>query len=107
MKSTVLNDTLLCSRAPPGEDIMELPLYDQVCEDKAAHHTPVVAQQPFPHPPSGNYQLTTCPAYIPNSSGCKEGDKDYDYPRVFRRNQGQNQNVTTGDGITMSESTYI
>ena len=72
---------------------------------------PAKAQQPLPPQPSGDYQLTTCPAYVPNtaataqSSGGAEVDGEYAIPRdevsgVVGRNAEQYENVmTTEDGV--------
>ena len=92
------------------------PLYEQIHEYEAvAHIKPAKAQQPLPPQPSGNYQLTTCPAYVPNtaataqSSGGAEGDGEYAIPRdevsgVVGRNAEQYENMMTagdGDGVTV------
>ena len=90
------------------------PLYEQIHEyEAAALSKPAIAQQPLPPQPSGDYQLTTCPAYVPNtaataqSSGGAEGDGEYAIPRdevsgVVGRSAEQYENVmTTGDGVTV------
>ena len=58
----------------------QLPLYEQIHEFEAVAHThsaPATKQQPLPPQPSGDYQLSTCPAYVSNtatSSGGAEVD---------------------------------
>ena len=89
-------------------------MYEQIHEYEAvALSKPAKAQQPLPPQPSGNYQLTTCPTYVPKtaataqSSGGAEGDVEYAIPRdevsgVVARNPEQYENVmTTGDGVTV------
>ena len=95
------------------------PLYEDIHEYEAVPDTQAKTQQSLPPQPSGDYQFTTCPAYAPNtitaqSSGGAEGDGEYAIPRdevtprdevsgVRRRNEGQHEEMTTGDGATGDE----
>ena len=83
------------------------PLYE---EYEAVSDPQTKTHQPRPTQPSGDYQFTTCPAYVPNtvtaqSSGAAEGDGEYAIPRdevsgVARRDEGQYEDVTMGDAVT-------
>ena len=48
----------------------QLPLYEQIHEFEAVTHThsAPATKQPLPPQPSGDYQLTTCPAYVSNTA---------------------------------------
>ena len=87
-----------------------MPIYEQIHEYEVVrntHSTPAITQQLLPPQPSGDYQLTTCPAYVPSTATAlsSETDGEYDIPRdgvssMAKRNEGQYENVTTGDGAT-------
>ena len=86
------------SRASSAEDVElsaknQTSLYEDIEAVRDTRSTPARTDR---QQASGNYQFTTCPAYIPNtitaqSSGGGEGDREYAIPRdevsgVARRN---------------------
>ena len=101
-----------CCRESSGDDVKlstlnQPPLYEQIHDYEVVTHAhgnmPAITQQPLPPQPSGDYTLTTCSAYAPNtataqSSKGAKADGEYDVPQggvsgAAKSNEGQYENV--------------